>query len=430
MTRLTLAFFVALFVVSSPVRANPAAPGAAAEAVPSVPAPAPDPGAMRPGERRGLWVLCEGSQRVLEHPERLELLLDDAAAMGVTDLFVQVYRGGRAWFDSTLADRAPYQAVFRVGRRDALEILLDRAHARGLRVHAWVNVLNLAKNPNAPILGAIGRRAVVTDQYGRSVLDYPDFEVPQPDRRYYRMGTPGVWLDPAAPGVRERLVATFRELVRRYPALDGLHLDYIRYPDTLPFSPGARFGVGLSFGYGEASRARFLRETGLMAPFKDDLRNANAWDTWRREQVDLLVAEIGRGVREARPGLMMSAAVISDRERAYLVDFQNWVGWLDQGLIDVAVPMLYTTDDERLRHTVQSFEGLARGRNLWVGLGSWLFRKTPERAAAQLRHLDGSPQLGSSLFSWDSIRESPQLLQALGRAARASAAGQAPARPR
>lgn len=428
MTRFTLAFFTAaLLLPSSPSLANPAGAATAAGAPSVAPAAeAPAPLTMAAAERRGLWVLCEGSQRVLEHPERLDLLLDDATAMGVTDLFVQVYRGGRAWFDSTLADRTPYEAVFRVGERDALDILLDRAHARGLRVHAWVNVLNLAKNPDAPILGAIGRRAVVTDQHGRSVLDYPEFEVPVPDRRYYRMGTPGVWLDPAAPGVRERLVATFRELARRYPALDGLHLDYIRYPDVLPFTPGARFGVGLSFGYGEASRARFLRETGLMAPFKKDLRNANAWDTWRREQVDRLVEEIGRGAREARPGLMMSAAVISDRERAYLADFQNWVGWLDAGLIDVAVPMLYTTDDERLQHAIQSYEGLARGRNLWVGLGSWLFRKTPERAAAQMRRLDASPLLGSSLFSWDSIRESPQLLQALRGAARE----QAPAHPR
>ena len=49
---------------------------------------------------RGLWVLAEGSQRVLEHPERVALLLADAKALGVTDLFLQVHRGGRAWFAS------------------------------------------------------------------------------------------------------------------------------------------------------------------------------------------------------------------------------------------------------------------------------------------------------------------------------------------
>ena len=42
------------------------------------------------------------------------------------------------------------------------------------------------------------------------------------------------------------------EVARKYP-VDGLHFDYIRYPDVLPFVPGARFGVGLEFGFGEAS---------------------------------------------------------------------------------------------------------------------------------------------------------------------------------
>ena len=38
----------------------------------------------------------------------------------------------------------------------------------------------------------------------RSLLDYPDFDLPQPDRQFYRMGTPGLYLDPAVPAVRSR----------------------------------------------------------------------------------------------------------------------------------------------------------------------------------------------------------------------------------
>ncbi|MDX1650059.1 MAG: family 10 glycosylhydrolase, partial [Myxococcota bacterium] len=318
-----------------------------AEPDPGRAAPAPEPAAVprrAAGARRGLWVLCEGSQRVLEHPERVDWLLDDAAALGVTDLFVQVYRGGRAWFDSTLADTGPYRATFRRGDRDALRVLVARAHDRGLRVHAWVNVLSLASHDDARILQELGPAAAVVDQKGRSILDYPGFEVPPPDRAWYRMGTPAVWLDPAAPGVAERLRATFVELVRRYPELDGLHLDYVRYADVLPFTPGTRFGVGLSFGFGEASRARFRAETGLEAPFGASLANGDRFDDWRRAKLGELVAGVAEGVRGARPGIEVSAAVIADRERAYLVDFQDWAGWLDAGWLDFAVPMLYTRD--------------------------------------------------------------------------------------
>ena len=95
---------------------------------------------------RGLWVLCEGSQRVLEHPEKIPELLSDAQALGVSDLFVQVYRGGKAWFNSSLADARPYQSILLEHDQDTFAELIRQAHEQGFRVHAWVNVLSLAGN--------------------------------------------------------------------------------------------------------------------------------------------------------------------------------------------------------------------------------------------------------------------------------------------
>jgi uncharacterized lipoprotein YddW (UPF0748 family) len=371
-----------------------------------------------PEAPRGLWVLAEGSQRVLEHPERVALLLADAKALGVTDLFVQVHRGGRAWFASRYADATPFGAARAAnGGRDPLAALIERASAQGLRVHAWVNVLNLATNAQAPILVSLGRDAVIVDHKGRSLLDYPSYDVPPPDRAWYRLGTPAIWLDPASPGVAERLAATFGELAARYPQLSGIHLDYVRYADALPFVPGSRFGVGLSFGYGEKSRARFRGETGLAAPFRDDVANADAWDAWRRAQLSSLVARIAAAARAARPGLRVSAAVIPDAERALAVDLQDWRGWLDAGWLDFATPMHYTRDPQRFAYGLEDFAAQSRlRRQLWVGLGAWLFAKDPAGASAQLKRVAASPELGSALFSWDSLRESPALLSALATA--------------
>jgi uncharacterized lipoprotein YddW (UPF0748 family) len=387
-------------------------PQPAAPPAPVLPAAAPAPSAA-PAPGRALWVLCEGAQRVLEHPERIDWLLADAEALGVSDLFVQVYRGGRAWYRSTLADATPWTKTLRPDGRDALGELIARAHARGLRVHAWVNVLSLSANREAPILLALGREAAIVDQKGRSVLDYPELEVPPPDREWLRMGTPAVWLDPAVPGVAERIAATFAELVRGYPALDGLHLDYVRYPDTLPFSPGTQFGVGLGFGFGEPARARFQAETGLTAPFGRSLENAVRFDDWRRERLSALVAAIATAARAEKPALRVSAAVIPERERAYRVDLQDWLGWLDARHLDFAVPMLYTRDATLLRYGVETYAGLAAKRELWVGLGSWLFATQPGLAVEQLRVASAEPRLGAALFSWDSIRETPELLSAL-----------------
>ncbi len=368
--------------------------------------------ALRDG-RRGMWVLCEGSQRVLDHPDRIPRLIETARELGVTDLFVQVYRGGRAWFASSMADAGPYEEIRSETEIDTLAELLLQAHGAGLEVHAWVNVLSLASNREAPILRELGRDAAMTDRKGRSVLDYPELELPKPDSEYLRMGTPAVWLDPAAPGVTEWLAETFAELVRAYPDLDGLHLDYIRYPDVLPFSPGSRFGVGMDFGYGAPTRARFSQDTGVVAPFGKSLANANRWDDWRRERLTETVQKIRDAAKLAGPKIQLSAAVWPYPERAYLSIFQDWRGWIDDDLLDFAVPMLYTRDNRLLRYEAAAYRGGIGGDKIWIGLGSWLFAREPETAREQLRILRAAGVRNDALFSYDSIVDVPALQAAL-----------------
>jgi uncharacterized lipoprotein YddW (UPF0748 family) len=275
-----------------------------------------------------------------------------------------------------------------------------------------VNVLSLAANREAPILQALGPGAVQVDRQGRSVLDYPALELPGPERTWLRMGTPAVWLDPAAPGVADALVALLGELVERHPELDGVHLDYIRHPDVLPFSPGSRYGVGLDFGYGDASRARFQAETGLVPPFGASSANGSAWDDWRRAQVTGLVRRIREAGLAKRPGLALSAAVWASPERSYLSLFQDWPGWVESGLLEFAVPMLYTTDDHMLDFQTRAYSGIAPGR-LWTGLGVWLFANEPARAVVQVERARAARTGGLSLFSWDAIADAPALRDAL-----------------
>lgn len=419
---------------------------------PPDPAPVIEPAALPPSEAtgappraagppspegvRGLWVLAEGSRRVLEDTGRVEQLVVDAHALGATDLFVQVYRGGRAWYDASLADRGPYEALVAGTGQDTLALLLERAHASGIRVHAWVNVLSLSTNTRAPILQELGRDAVLVDRHGRSVLDYPGLELPQPDRTWYRMGTRGVYLDAGAPGVSERLVAVFDELLERYPGLDGLHLDYIRHPGALPFVPGSRFGVGLDFGYGIKTQERFRRETGLRGPYADPnapdptrLVNTTAWDGWRRQQVTDLVKEIRASSRVRNPELVLSAAVNSYVDRAYLTLNQDWLRWLEEDQIDWAIPMAYTLDDRLLRYQLEHFAGRPNGERILGGLGTWLFAKDPTRALGQIEIARTAGLPGEVLFSYDSIVDAPALQAALEAAGPADGAAKTSADP-
>ena len=360
-------------------------------------------------------MLAEGSQRVLEHPDRIPGLIATAKGVGATDLFVQVYRGGRAWYETSLADDGPFRAARDAAGAEPLAVLLREAHAAGLRVHAWVNVLSLSQNRDAPLLRDLGRDAVLVDQRGRSLLDYPDLEVPPPDRSYYRMGTPALYLDPAAMGLVERLAATFAELVTRHPELDGLHLDYIRFPDVLPLTPGSRFGVGLDFGHAASTRALFRDQTGLEAPGRESRANADAWDAWRRDRVTAAVAAIRTAVRSVQPKLEISAAVIPYADRAYLSLLQDWRRWIEDGLLEFAVVMAYTRDDRLLRYQAETFAGSSQADRIWLGLGTWLFAAEPARALEQIRIAHQAGATADALFSYDAIAEAPDLAQALAR---------------
>lgn len=354
--------------------------------------------------RSGLWVLAEGTWRPLEDPGRLARLVEDARRIGASDLFVQVYRGGRAWFPSGRADDAPSRALPRVDGLHPLHALLDRAHAAGLRVHAWVNLLYLGTRPSPRVVERLGREAFLVDDRGRSLLDYPGGDVPPPDRRWVRLGTPGRWLDPAHPAVREHLVGVVADLARFAPGLDGIHLDYVRYPLPLPFSPGSRFGVGLDFGYGPAARAAFERWAGR--PFA----RGDAWDAFRRERVSELV----RAVRAAIPRRwMLSAAVLAYPDRAYLSAYQDWRTWVRAGLLDVAVPMAYTRDDRLLGHLVRGALAAGGPERVWIGLGAWLHADAPERILVQRALARAAGARTLVYFSYDALADRPRALAAL-----------------
>ena len=331
---------------------------------------------------------------------------------------MQVYRGGRAWFDSSLADAAPYRSLREANGVDTLAELLPRAHAAGLRVHAWVNVLSLADNTRRAadrrrwaVMPCSSISAAARSSTTRSST------CRQPDRSYYRMGTPAVWLDPAAPGVAEHLAATFAELLARYPGLDGLHLDYIRYPDVLPFAPGSRFGVGLDFGYGEPTRARFRAETGLEAPRGEPARQREPLGRLASRQGDASWCAPSRDAAHAvhGRGSLLSAAVWTYADRAYLVD-RAGLAALARG----RAARLRGAHGLHARRRAVSLPGrgirprgpaarshLDRARHLAVR------EAARQRALEQMRLARAAGAAGDALFSWDSIADAPALREAL-----------------
>lgn len=361
----------------------------------------------------GLWVQAEGVNRTLDSAEKIKALVKRARSAGVTDIYAQVYRSGRAWFPTKLADDSPSK---RAGQ-DPLALLLDLASRgeeseRPIRVHAWINAFALARNKKAPIIQELGKEAVLKDQYERSLLEYPLSGKPA-WAKGFGLGTPGIFLDPGNPAVRKRIIDVAADLVKKYPRLAGIHLDFIRYPYALPISPGSSFSSRLDFGYNEASVARFAQETRKTAPRAgaSAMRaDAAAWDAWRRTQVSEAVRGVYETTRGLRGQVIVSAAVLPWSERAYLSAFQDWRGWLEGGFLDKAVVMNYTRDIHLAAQISRSALAAKRVKTsnphapgVVIGLGAYLFTKNPAGLWREWRAARDAGADGVALFSYDQM---------------------------
>lgn len=321
--------------------------------------------------RQGLWISVFTKEKIMYSVGAVARLMDFCRKHHIDDIYLQVYRAGRAYYDSHLIENDEYQNMRKEMGQDPIDYLLRQASQRGIKVHAWVNVLSLAQNKKAPILEIYDRSILTKDRQGRVSIRTQDIN--SSDSFYQRDDQQ--FLEPGDSRVIDFTLKIINEISMRYPQLAGLHLDYIRYPYPIPFIPDGRFmDVGLSYGFGDKSVGRFIEEFKLN-PLKDSIFAQDLylkWDEWRRSQVTNLVNKISKLVRKNRPNWLLSAAVMPDRLRAYQVAFQDWGSWLDTSTIDYVILMNYTRDDRLFKELTMASLTRFKKEQIHVGLGNFL----------------------------------------------------------
>jgi uncharacterized lipoprotein YddW (UPF0748 family) len=375
-------------------------------------------------EVRALWVL----RTSLESPEAIRRMVSSASANGFNTLFVQVRGRGDAYFNDGIELRALALARQPAGF-DPLAETLKEAHARGLRVHAWVNI-NLVSSATAL---PPGRDHVIYEHPEWLMVPRelaPELAAIDPRSpeylgrlaRWTRANTArveGLYVSPLHPDANLQTAAVVADLASRY-AIDGVHFDYIRYP-------------GADFDYSRAALDRFKADVrrGLSAPERtrvDQLEAADPfaypdafateWRLFRQSQLTALVTRLRTSVRAARPAAIVSAAVAPDVDLALRDTLQDWRTWLDNGFLDALCPMAYTTEPAVFARQITNVLMLAGGKPVWAGIGA--YRLSPQ---ATIDNIAAARRLGTSgvvLFSYDSLispPNGPEYLSTIARAA-------------
>jgi uncharacterized lipoprotein YddW (UPF0748 family) len=368
-----------------------------------------------PRTRLGVWITVFSPHDILGSAETADTFIEKCREAGITDIFLQLYRADKAYYDSDITDRSPFDRRVAGAGKDLIPYLLDRASSRGIRVHAWVNMLCIAHNRDANILRELGPHITTKDQYGRTALIYKKDEL---DEYYIREDQ--LFLEPGYPGVREYLADISEEIVRRYPGFSGLHLDYIRYPAAVPFIPGSRFtSHGITYGYNWPNIKAFMDMTGK------DIREGSPgragymkWDSLRRNNVSLLVKAVSERVRTLNSDMEISCTIVPSMERTYLVTLQDWTRWLEEDMADFVVTMNYTDDARLFELNTRSADVPALRDDIMVGVGAYLLKKRKPVLKEQLSFLRRLSPPGVVIFSYDDIAGDRELREFLNKSFR------------
>ncbi len=383
-----------------------------------------DEGAGR--DVRALWV----TRSTLASPEAIDRMVGVAREGGFNTLLVQVRGRGDAYYQSSLEPRAAELAA-RPGF-DPLAETLARSQAAGLRVHAWiaVNLVSSAFELPGSRQHIVYRQPdwlMVPREIAAEMLRVDPRSPEYVGRlarwtRAHAEEVEGLYASPVHPWAAAHLAAVVRELATKY-ALDGVHLDYVRYPgDDFDYSRSAlqQFKVAVR---GEISdgdrRAADARER--LDPFAYPNLYRDRWAVFRRSRLTGLVMRLKTAVKAARPSAVVSAAVVPDPQEALDRRLQDWRTWLDQDLLDVLCPMAYAQDVGTFTTQIGVAMDFAGQRPVWAGVGA--FRLS---AAQTLAHIAAARRLeaaGIALFSYDALVTPPHSASTLSELGRAAFAG-------
>ncbi|MDQ0288070.1 glycoside hydrolase family 10 protein [Oligosphaera ethanolica] len=233
----------------------------------------------------------------------------------------------------------PSALVSQSSRGDALADAISACRRHRLAIHAWVSCLGV-EDASDNTLQTLKRQ-------GR--LQQND------------AGATRNWLCPTQVANRDLLLSIVTELAGRY-ALDGVQFDLIRYPETNScFCPSCR-----------KSFETYLRRpvSSWPAAVQSSGSDRRAWETFRQDVINALVADLAKAARTARPGIAVSAAVYPDQASAKTMVGQNWHLWLNKGWVDFICPMnyrastaLFAGDLDRQTHL------LGNGDKIIAGIG-------------------------------------------------------------
>ncbi len=257
------------------------------------------------------------SYSIWAQKEELSSLLDHLKSAGInTVLFQTRIRGTLLYpsqiepWDECLTGKAGASPGY-----DPLAFAIEECHKRGMEIQAWIVSIPLGK------WNSLGCKTLRSK--------YPNLVLKVGDEGY---------INPEASMASTYLARICKEITQSYD-IDGIHLDYIRYPETLK-----------------------LKISSYQA----------------RENITSIVREISREVKSIKPWVKISSSPIGKFKNlsrfssrgwdAYSRGYQDVQSWLKEGIMDQIYPMMYFQGDQYYPF-VFNWKDISYGKAVATGIG-------------------------------------------------------------
>ncbi len=277
-------------------------------------------------EVRAVWLTTIGgidwprSHNAATQRQELTRILDQLKRANVNTVLIQtrvrastIYPSSIEPFDMCLTGTHGKDPGY-----DPLKLIVDECHRRGMECHAWMVTIPIGKI---------------------SETRFKEFKRKNP-KLARNIGQDG-FMNPEDPATGDYIARICAEVTRNYD-IDGIHLDYIRYPETWP-------------------KAKKKEER-----------------VERRERITSIVRKINRAVKALKPWVKLSCSPIGksgDLSRypsggwnAYNAVYQDAQGWLREGLMDQLYPMMYFRGNNFYPFALD-WQERSYGRTIVSGLG-------------------------------------------------------------
>lgn len=273
------------------------------------------------------------SNDINEQQDELIDILDKLKEANFNMVFIQTRIRGDVIYNSTIEPVSQYiQRVKNTwSKYDPLTFAVAECHKRGLECHAWV------------VTYPVGNERINGKANNSPTIRKNKDKIRKHNGEYF--------LDPGDPRTNDYLQALIGEIVDQYD-IDGIHLDYVRYPEKAEKFPD------------DATYKKY--------------GNGQNKNEWRRNNITNFVSSIYDTVKKKKPWVQVSSSVVGMYHQLPNSTKKHWTAlnsvyqdpdkWLKEGKQDFIVPMMYYADDLFFPY-VEDWKSRSNGRFIIPGLG-------------------------------------------------------------